>query len=222
LNGASVRQVGPVWAEENAAVGTAYNDLRIEYRAIGMSISPIPDQIVPAALSRTWWGTLIPPEGGRVSFIDVNTKRVLGMYTMPSGLLRSYNVRASDFGQTTADLYYDDFNDTCFLYDQAVALIAFLQTGHQIAAAQLIDALLSIQNADGSFGFSRNQATVLAHDSSLIRNGSEAWVAYALELADQPAYLGWFLATPTAAAKACIAQILTYVNALGLVNGGTG
>jgi hypothetical protein len=221
-NGASVRQIGPVWAEENAAVATAYNDLRIEYRAIGASISAVPDQIVPASLAGKWAVTLTPPNVGRVSLVDVNTRRMLGQYTMPSGLLRSYNVRGSDFGQTTAALYYDDFNDTCFLYDQAVALIAFLQAGERAAAAKLVDALLSIQNADGSFGFSRNQATVLAHDSSLIRNGSEAWVAYALELADQPAYSGWFSTAPTAAAKAGITQILTHVNALGLVNGGTG
>jgi hypothetical protein len=211
LNGASVRQVGPVWAEENAAVGSAHADLRIEYRAIGVAISPVPDQVVPAALAGTWSVTLIPPNVGRVSLVDVNTKRMLGQCTMPSGFLRSYNVPASSFGQTTADLYYDDFNDTCFLYDQAVALIAFLQTGQLAAAAKLGDALLAIQNPDGSFGFSRNQATVLAHDASLIRNGTEAWIAYALELAGQPA-----------AAQACLARLLTYVNALGLVNGGTG
>ena len=221
-SGASVRQVGPVWAEENAAVATAHGDLRIEYRAIGAAISPIPDRIVAAALDGTWSVSLSPPNVGRVSLVDVNTRRVLGQYTMPSGLLRSYNVPAASFGQTTLQLYYDDFNDTCFLYDQAVALIAFLQTGQQAAAAQLVDALLSIQNADGSFGFARNQATVSAHDSSLIRNGSEAWLAYALALADQPAYTGWFATAPTAAAQACLARMLTYVNALGLVNGGTG
>src|SRR5262249_39043397 len=113
-------------------------------------------------------------------------------------------------------------NDTCFLYDQAVALIAFLQTGRQAAAAKLVDALLSIQNPDGSFGFSRNQATVSALDASLIRNGTEAWVAYALELADPPAYSGWFTTAPGAAAKACVAEMLTYTNGLGLVNGGSG
>jgi hypothetical protein len=63
---------------------------------------------------------------------------------------------------------------------------------------------------------------VLAHDASLIRNGSEAWVAYALLLAAQPAYAGWFATAPDAAAKACVAKILTWTNALGLVNGGTG
>ena len=45
-------------------------------------------------------------------------------------------------------------------------------------------------------GFSRNQATVLAHDASLIRNGSEAWVAYVLLLAAQPQYAGWFATAP--------------------------
>jgi hypothetical protein len=129
VNGASVRQVGPVWAEENAAVGSAWPDLRIEYRAIGTAISPVPTLIVPAALDGTWSVALSPPNVGRVSLVDVNTKRVLGQYTIPSGLVRSYALRASDFGQTTAQLYYDDFNDTCFLYDQAVALIAFLQIG---------------------------------------------------------------------------------------------
>ena len=47
-NGCSVRQVGPVWAEENAADAGAYPDLRIEYRAIGAAIPPIPTRIVPA------------------------------------------------------------------------------------------------------------------------------------------------------------------------------
>src|SRR5262249_44238961 len=72
---------------------------------------------------------------GRVSLVDVNTKRVFGEFTMPSGLMRSFIVPPEAAGQDTTSVYYDGFLDTCFLYDQAVALVAFLTTGEQAASA---------------------------------------------------------------------------------------
>ena len=115
---------------------SAWPDLRIEYRSITTAIPSAPTSIVPASKDGTWSVALQPAGIGRVSLVDVNTKRIYGECTMPSGLLRSYNVPAADSGQMPGDVYYDEFNDACFLYDQAVALIAFLQLGERDAAAR--------------------------------------------------------------------------------------
>jgi hypothetical protein len=133
-NGCARRVVGQVWAEENAvASASAWPDLRIEYRSIGDRVPAAATRIVPACKDGTWEIERLSPGVGRVSLVDVNTKRIYGEYTMPSGLLRSFNVPAVQTGQTPDDVYYDGFNDACFLYDQAVALIAFLQLGERDA-----------------------------------------------------------------------------------------
>ena len=224
LEGCAVRVVGQVWAEENAAAGDGcFPDLRIEYRSLTTAISAVPDSIVPARRDMKWAVSLVPKGVGRVSLVDVNTKRICGEYTMPSGLIRSFIVPAADAGQRPLkDVYYDAFNDTCFLYDQAVALIALLQLGERAAARQLVDALLNVQNADGSFPFANQQATLSAHEAGIIRNGAQAWVCYALLIADQPQFRGWFAERPLAAALAGIDYALDYLNAKGLVDGGRG
>ncbi len=224
LNGCAVRVVGQVWAEENAAAGAScFPDLRIEYRSLATRISAAPDGVVPAKRDGTWSVRLLPKGVGRVSLVDANTRRICGEYTMPSGLVRSFIVPAADAGQRPiGDVYYDAFNDNCFLYDQAVALIAFLQLGERVAARQLVDALLAVQNPDGSFPFANLQATLDAHEAGIIRNGAQAWVCYALLIADQPAFRGWFAERPTAAALAGLDYALDYINAKGLVDGGRG
>lgn len=214
--------VGQVWAEENAAVADAWPDLRIEYRSIDNTVPPAPTAIVPARRDGTWTVPLQAPGVGRISLVDVNTKRIYGEHTMPSGLLRSFNVSAADAGQSPEDVYYDGFSDTCFLYDQAVALIAFLQLGERDAAVALVDALLAVQNPDGGFPFANHQAVLFEHNSGFIRIGAVAWVAYALLLADQPRYRDWFAQRPTAAARRCLDFMSTYLNPLGLMNGGKG
>ena len=99
-HGCARRVIGPVWAEENAAVGAvAWPDLRIEYRAIGERISACPTAAVPARKDGRWEVELKPSSVGRVSLVDVGCKRVYGEYTMASGLLRSFNVPAADAGQ---------------------------------------------------------------------------------------------------------------------------
>ena len=136
------RVVGQVWAEENAvASASAWPDLRIEYRSIGERVPAAATGIVPARKDGTWEVGGFRQASARVSLVDVNTKRIYGEYTMPSGLVRSFNVPAAQAGQTPDDVYYDGFNDTCFLYDQAVALIAFLQLGEREPAQRLVDAL---------------------------------------------------------------------------------
>ena len=221
-NGRAVRVVGQVWVEENAAAVAVYPDVRVEYRSITSTIPSAPNSIAPARLDGTWSAALVQHGISRVSLVDVNTKRIFGEYTMPSGLIRSFNVPAADAGQSTKSVYYDSFNDTCFLYDQAVVLIACLQLGERKAAVQLVDALLVVQNPDGSYPFANNQSVLFEHDSSFIRIGAVAWVCYALLLADQPQYRDWFSNKTTDAAKACLAYILSYRNALGLVQGGKG
>jgi hypothetical protein len=221
-NGRGRRVVGQVWAEENAADRSAWPDLRIEYRSMAANIPPSPTSTVPARLDGTWSVTLVPPGTGRVSLVDVDTKRVYGEYTMPSGLLRSFNVPAADAGQTTAEIYYDAFNDTCFLYDQAVALIAFLQLGERDAARRLVDALLAVQNPDGSFPFANHQGIPFEHNAGFIRIGAVAWVCYALLLADQPEFRDWFAPGTAHAVRRCLDFLLTHRNALGLLNGGKG
>jgi hypothetical protein len=165
---------------------------------------------------------LQPPGIGRVSLVDVGSKRVLGEYTMASGLLRSFNVPAADAGQTPDDVYYDGFNDACFLYDQAVALIALLQLGERKAARQLVDALLAVQNPDGGFPFACDQSVLGEHDTGFIRTGAVAWVCYSLLVADRPAFRGWFAQRTTEAARRCLAFLSGWFNPLGLVNGGKG
>ncbi len=222
--GCAVRVLGQVWVEENAAAGTGcFPDLRIEYRSLTTGISAAPHSVTPARRDKTWSVTLAPKGVGRVSLVDMNTRRTCGEYTMPSGLIRSFIVPAADSGQRPIkDVYYDAFNDTCFLYDQAVALIALLQLGERAAARQLVDALLKVQNANGSFPFANQQATLSAHEAGIIRNGAQAWVCYALLLADQPQFREWFAERPLAAALAGIDYALDYLNAKGLVDGGRG
>lgn len=221
-NGCSVRVVGQVWAEENAADPNAYPDLRIEYRAIGGAmVPPVPTGVQPAQRDFTWSVPLQPPAIGRVSLVDVNTKRVYGEYTMPSGLMRSYVVPPQAAGQNASGVYYDGFMDTCFLYDQAVALIGLLALGERAMASKLVEALLLAQNPDGSFPFASSQFA-LARDDGFVRNGAIAWVCYALLLADQEPYRDWFAMRTAGAAKAALAFILSHANALGTVNGGKG
>jgi hypothetical protein len=208
--------------DDGSALG--YPDSRIEYRAITDLIPPFPTSIQPAQKDRSWIVTLTGGGAvGRVSLVDVNTKRVYGEFTMPSGLMRSFIVPPEAAGQDTTSVYYNGFLDTCFLYDQAVALVAFLTLGEQPAAAKLVDALLTIQSADGSFPFSSGQATLYDRSSAgFIRIGAVAWVCYALLLCDQPQFQPWFETPTTNAAKACLDSILDYVNSIGTVNGGRG
>lgn len=221
--GCPCRVVGQAWAEENAAVDAVWPDLRIEYRSIGAAIPSAPTSIVPARRDGTWSVVLQPPGIGRVALVDVNTRRIYGECTMPSGLLRSFNVPAADAGQMPADdVYHDAFNDACFLYDQAVALIAFLQLGERDAARNLVEALLTVQNPDGGFPFTSDQSVLLEHNADFIRIGAVAWVCYALLLADRPPFRDWFPIRTTDAARKGLAFVLSYLNPAGLVNGGKG
>ncbi len=221
-NGCARSVVGQVWAEENAADRGAWPDLRIEYRSITTVIPSSPTSVVPANRDGAWSVTLVPSGIGRVSLVDVGTKRIYGEHTMSSGLLRSFNVPAADAGQTTDEVYYEGFNDCCFLYDQAVALIGFIQLGDRDAARRMVDILLVVQNPDGGYPFANHQSIPFEHNTGFIRTGAVAWVCYALLIADKPEFRGWFTQRTANAAKRCLEHLLTYKNSLGLLNGGKG
>lgn len=217
VDGASQAVVGGAWNENIGEVGV-YRNLGIELRVDGVAL---PEFVVGASTGFTWSGTA-PGGYCRVRLFDATTKRVYGQWSLRSGLVRSYNVPADQVAQTPASgVYYDAFNDTCFIYDQALALITYMQRGEEEPAVRLVNALLEIQEVDGSWSFAYDMN--MAAPAVLIqRNGAIAWLVYALLLADRPGVRDWFPTKTTVAAKAGLAYLVGYINALGLVNGGKG
>jgi hypothetical protein len=221
-NDCPIRQVGRVWCQQNESQPFGYPDLRIEYRAITDSIPVQATSTSVPTLTGTWSVTHTQHAIGRVNLLNLNTKRVLGQTTMPSGLLRSFNTKAEEMGQSPAGAYYDSFRDRCYLYDQAIALISFIQTGNQDAAVKLVDALLQLQNADGSFQCDVQQEILFDEDTTVIRNRTNAWICYALLLADRTEYRSWWLERTNTAAQDCLDYILGDLNTINLVKGGKG
>jgi len=218
---APLRQVGPIWDQDNAADATAYPDMRAEYYSIDTGIPGFPTLKQPAKRDQTWSLAHTQNTIGRVRLVDLNTQRIFGEHTMPSGLARSYNVPAAEAGQSTSSIYYDGFLDTCFLYDQAVMLIALIQQGEWTAAQELIDALLLVQNDGGSYPFAVSQFILTSNNYTLLRTGAIAWVIYALLVADQPEYRGrWTTRTDAAATAGIVFIIDNYLNSIGLFKGG--
>ena len=218
---AATRQIGPAWDELNAADAGAFPDMRAEYYAIDTSISGFPARTQPARRDHSWSLAHTQNTIGRVRLVDINTKRVFGEHTMPSGLARSYNVPAQQAGQSTGSVYYDGFLDTCFLYDQAVLLIALIQQSEWTAAQQLIDGLLLIQNDGGSYPFAAQQFILTGDNYTLLRTGVMGWVAYALLIADRPEYRArWTTRTNTAAIDALKWVVNNTLNSIGLFKGG--
>ena len=218
---APIRHIGPAWDQDNAADPTAYPDMRVEYWSIDTAMPGFPTRTQPAKRDLSWSIAHTQNTIGRVRLVDINTKRIYGEHSMPSGLARSYNVPAAEAGQSTDSIYYDGFLDTCFLYDQAVALIGLIQQGEWTAAQHLIDALLLAQNDDGSFPFAASQFILTSNNYNLLRTGAIAWVIYALLIADQPEYRArWATRTNTAAIVALGFIVSSYINSIGLLRGG--
>jgi hypothetical protein len=218
---APVGQIGPVWDQRNAGDPGAYPDMRMEYYPIDMTIPGFATGFQPAKRDHSWALAHTQNTIGRVRLVDINTQRIFGEHTMPSGLARSYNVPAAQAGQSPDSIYYDGFLDTCFLYDQAVMLIGLIQQSEWTAAQLLIDALLLVQNADGSFPFAASQFILTSDNYSLLRTGAIAWVIYALLIADRPEYRARWHARTNAAALAGLDHIIgNYRNSIGLFKGG--
>ncbi|HJU04876.1 MAG TPA: hypothetical protein VJ692_06950 [Nitrospiraceae bacterium] len=71
----------------------------------------------------------------------------------------------------------------CFVYDAAVASIAFGMAGDWSRASMVLQALARAQRSDGSFWFSYNVENTWPedgdHDMAIVRAGATAWVGYA-------------------------------------------
>ena len=74
---------------------------------------------------------------------------------------------------------YEGIEDRCWIYDQALAVIAFTATGKIEVAKKILDTLAYIQNKDGSFDFSYIISS-LESTSKRTYTGSIAWIAMAL------------------------------------------
>lgn len=74
---------------------------------------------------------------------------------------------------------YEGIEDRCWIYDQALAVMAFTATGNIEVAKKILDTLAYIQNKDGSFDFSYIISS-LESTSKRTYTGSIAWVAMAL------------------------------------------
>ncbi len=71
--------------------------------------------------------------------------------------------------------------DRCWIYDQALAVIAFTATGDADSASRILSILERLQNEDGSFYFSYLISTLSPPDGGKrIYSGTVAWVAMAV------------------------------------------
>jgi len=67
-----------------------------------------------------------------------------------------------------------------FMQDDALALIWFASNGNREAARSLAKTLMSLQNSDGSFGYSFSTGSDGFYNMRYIKTGVVAWAAYAL------------------------------------------
>jgi hypothetical protein len=71
-----------------------------------------------------------------------------------------------------------------FVYDGALAALAFSLAGDRVTASRILQALVRVQRSDGSFWFSYSGDVSWPdeadHEMAIIRSGATAWVGYAL------------------------------------------
>jgi hypothetical protein len=72
-----------------------------------------------------------------------------------------------------------------FIYDQALALLWYAWTGQRDTAQGLAEALIYLQNPDGSWGFSFDTTRLDDYHASYVRSGTVAWAAHALNYAGE-------------------------------------
>jgi hypothetical protein len=82
-------------------------------------------------------------------------------------LVRSYEIPAGDPS-------YERLLNWSWTYDSAVTAAAFVESGNQAQAKQLLDQLTALQNSDGSIDFAFNVAT--GAGVPLYRSGTIAWL----------------------------------------------
>jgi len=129
------------------------------------------------------WGRLYPQIE---SFPVKETEKV--REKKPSDFNRNVNwlmsmLRTAKKGDKTYTLVqsYENIPDRCWIYDEALAIMAFTVTGKTDLARKILDTLQIIQNQDGSFYFSYIISS-LEPTTNRKYTGSIAWLAMAINL----------------------------------------
>lgn len=122
-------------------------------------------------------------------------------------LVRSYEIPANDPS-------YERLLNWSWTYDSAVTAAAFVESGNQAQAKQLLSQLTALQNSDGSIDFAFNVAT--GAGVPLYRSGTIAWLGLAAAAYDQTFKVGTYLTTEELAAN----YLLSLQGANGLIRGG--
>jgi hypothetical protein len=122
-------------------------------------------------------------------------------------LVRSYEIPAKDPS-------YARLLNWSWTYDSAVSAAAFVESGNQAQARQLLDQLTALQNSDGSIDFAFNVAT--GAGVPLIRTGTVAWLGLAAAAYDRTFKTSAYLSTEELAAN----YLLSLQGSNGLIRGG--
>jgi hypothetical protein len=122
-------------------------------------------------------------------------------------LVRSYEIPLKDPS-------YERLLNWSWTYDSAVSAAAFVESGNQAQARQLLDQLTALQNSNGSIDFAFNVAS--GAGVPLIRSGTVAWLGLAAAAYDRAFKTGTYLTTEELAAN----YLLTLQGANGLIRGG--
>ncbi|HEY8584268.1 MAG TPA: hypothetical protein VIL49_15030 [Capillimicrobium sp.] len=140
-----------------------------------------PMQTVPVAADGTFATTVDVHPGEKIArLVNTTTGRVLASTQWPApqaGLVRSFRLKQDD------PLYGAERDGgrtewRSWLYDDAVAALAFTYGGQPAAARKILERLAALQAADGSFGFAFDAWRGL-EVSGLRRTGAVAWAGYA-------------------------------------------
>ena len=122
-------------------------------------------------------------------------------------LVRSYEIPVGDPS-------YERLLNWSWTYDSAVTAAAFVASGNQAQAKQLLDQLTALQNSNGSIDFAFNVAT--GAGVPLYRSGTIAWLGLAAAAYDQTFKLSTYLTTEELAAN----YLLSLQGSNGLIRGG--
>lgn len=140
-----------------------------------------PMQTVPVAADGTFATTVDVHPGEKIArLVNTTTGRVLASTQWPApeaGLVRSFRLEQDDplYG-AEGDGGRTEWRS--WLYDDAVAALAFTYGGRPAAARAILQRLAVLQAADGSFGFAFDAWRGL-EVSGLRRTGAVAWAGYA-------------------------------------------
>ena len=170
--------------------------------AAGDPGSPAGDAISVSAASSAGASALADPTASQVRALATSTTT-----TLPLNLVRSYQIPPDDPA-------YSSLLNWSWSYDSAVSAAAFVVTGNQANAQQLLDQLSALQHTDGSIEVAFNTATGQA--ASVFRAGTIAWVGLAGAMYDSSFSSGRYLNMEQLAAG----YLISLQGSNGLIRGG--